>query len=419
MSCFSVNGSHKLHGEVTVHGAKNSVLPLLSAAFLIKGKSVLHNCPKLSDVQVSINILECLGCKCQREGDVIIIDSENACGNTIPEALMREMRSSFVFMGAIVGRCQKAVMSLPGGCELGPRPVDIHIDALKRFGASFEFDSGNIVCNMPNGCIGSEINLKFPSVGATENCMLAAVLGKGTTIIKNAACEPEIVDLAMFLNKAGAKILGAGSSTVIIDGVKMLHSVEHTVMPDRIVAATYLFGVALCKGRILLKNAVPEHISPIISCLSDCGCNIAFDDNNLMLSCHSRLNGFDTISTGPYPGFPTDAGPLLVAMSTVSKGTSVFVENIFDNRFRYVDELKRMGANVKTVGRVAIVNGVDRLHGAQLRADDLRGGAALLIASMAAKGNSILFNTEYVDRGYQNFEDMFNILGADIKRIRE
>lgn len=419
MSCFLVNGSHKLHGEVTVHGAKNSILPLLSATFLISGKSVLHNCPRLSDVDASLKILECLGCKCQREGNTLIIDSGNAHGNTIPEDLMREMRSSFVFMGAVAGKCQKAVMSLPGGCELGPRPVDIHIDALKRLGAEFQFDSGNIICDMPNGCIGCEINLKFPSVGATENCILATVLGKGTTVIKNAACEPEIIDLAMLLNKAGAKILGAGSSTVIVDGVSRLHSVEHTVMPDRIVAATYLFSVAACKGSVLLKNAVPEHISPIISCLSDCGCNVSCDKKGLLLTNHSRLHGFDTVSTQPYPGFPTDAGPLLVAMSATSKGTSVFVENIFDNRFRYVDELKRMGANIKTVGRVAVVNGVERLHGAKLRADDLRGGAALLIGAMSAKGDSTVVNTEYVDRGYESFENMFNVLGADIKRIRE
>ena len=419
MSSLVINGGRRLNGSLVAQGSKNSALPILAATYLVNGKSIIHNCPRLSDVECTIKILQNLGCKTERHGTDLIVDSTSASGYEIPENLMREMRSSVVFLGAILGRAKMAKISTPGGCEIGLRPIDLHLFAMRKLGVEIEESYGKLLCTIKDKLKGAKITLTFPSVGATENAILLASVSEGTTTIINAAREPEIVDLANFLNKAGAKISGAGSDIITIDGVKSLGSVEYTVMPDRIVAATYLFGTAACKGRVLLKNAVSEHLSPIISCLTDCGCDISVDDRGILLSASSTFSGFDAVSTQPYPGFPTDAGPLLVAMATVSKGTSVFVENIFDNRFRYTDELKRMGADIKTIGRVAIIKGVDCLQSAKVRADDLRGGAALLIAAMTAKGRSTIHNTEFVDRGYENFEDMFNFLGADIKRIWE
>ncbi len=416
MSYLKICGGRKLSGEYTVQGAKNSVLPLLAATVLCDGVSVLHNCPELSDVTVSINILKHLGCKCDFTNNTVTVDSSGFNCDSIPECLMREMRSSIVFMGAVAAKCGRAVMSLPGGCELGPRPIDLHIDALKRLGATVNCESGQLVCDMPNGAIGTEIHLKFPSVGATENIILASATGNGTTVIRNAAREPEIVDLACLMNKAGADIKGAGTDTVFINGVKALRAVEHSAMPDRIVAATVMCGVAACKGKVVLNGIVYEHLVPLVSVLSDCGCHIVVKGDSLYLSADSRLKNFDTVTTQPFPGFATDAGPLLVAMSSVAKGTGVFVENIFDSRFQYIDELKRLGAEIKTVGRVAVITGVKHLKSADVKAGDLRGGAALTIAALAAHGESKVYNIDYIDRGYERIEDIFGSLNADIKR---
>ena len=416
MSSLIINGGKKLNGETRIIGAKNSVLPLLAATFLCDGQSIIHNCPDLSDVSVSLKILECLGCRCTKENDTVIVDSEGCYGSVVPEYLMREMRSSIVFMGAVAARCGKAVMSLPGGCELGPRPIDLHIDALKRLGADIQYNSGRIVCSMPNGANGCDIHLKFPSVGATENIILASVTGMGTTVIHNAAREPEITDLCNFLNMAGSDISGQGTDTVVINGVKKLRGTEYTVMPDRIVAATYMFAAAACTGKIRLNGITSDHLIPVISCLKDCGCNIVSEGKALIVSSHSRLKSFDTVSTQPYPGFPTDCGPPLVAFASTLKGTSVFIENIFDSRFRYIDELVRLGASIKTVGRVAVINGVRMLNATDVIATDLRGGAALVIAAMCAEGESKVSNIEYIDRGYERIEDAFSSLGADIIR---
>lgn len=417
MSAFIVKGCKNLRGELEVQGAKNSVLPLLAATYLCEGESVLHNCPNLSDVRVSLDILNCLGCKCRQDGNIITVSSGNDMTCSVPECLMREMRSSIVFMGAVASKNGKAVMSLPGGCELGPRPIDIHIDALKRLGAEIEFSGGKIICEFKNNVIGSDINLRFPSVGATENIILAACISKGTTVIRNAAKEPEIIDLACFLNKAGAKISGAGSDTVMVTGVEKLCGIEHTVMPDRIVASTYMFAVGACSGKVLLKNAVPEHIVPIIGVLKDSGCDVKTTADGLMVTSEGRNKALESVCTQPYPGFPTDAGPLYISFASLLKGTSVFVENIFDNRFSFIDELRRFGANIKTVGRVAVITGVKELNGAKASAHDLRGGAALLLAALAAKGDSVIDKICYIDRGYESIENSLNLLGADIKRI--
>ena len=419
MSKFMISGGRKLHGEILVHGAKNGVLPLLSAVYLCRGQCIIHNCPKLSDVDVSLKILEHLGCKYTWHGSTVIIDSSNSDISDIPECLMHQMRSSIVFLGALLAKTGKASISLPGGCELGPRPIDIHVDALEKLGAEVDCCGGILKCVTPGGIKGADIHLKFPSGGATENIILAATLGHGTTVISNAAKEPEIEELILFLNNAGADIKGGGSDTVTINGVNELHGVEFTVMPDRIIAATCMLAVAACNGHISIKNAVPEHVAPIISCLKNGGCEVDFSEKGLILKSNSRQRNFDTVISQPYPGFPTDAGPQLVAMSSVCKGTGVFIENIFDSRFRYIDELKRMGADIKTVGRVAVITGVKSLDGTKVFAHDLRGGAALTVAAMAANGVSYVENIEYIDRGYEKAEDIFGSLGADIKRIQE
>ena len=416
MSCLEINGGRKLRGEVEIHGAKNSVLPLLAATFLCDGQSVLHNCPELSDVKASLDILRCLGSSVKREGKSVTVTSGNYQVCEISDRLMREMRSSIVFMGAVAAKRGTVTLSLPGGCELGPRPIDLHIEALQRLGATIECSSGKLTCSFLNGITAADIHLKFPSVGATENAIFAAVFAKGTTVIYNAAREPEIADVCSFLNKAGASILGGGTDTVVINGVGSLHGTEHTVMSDRIIAATVMFAVGACGGYVTLKNAVYEHLLPMANILRDCGCDVSCDDMNVIVKCNGKLKNFDTVSTQPFPGFPTDAGPMLVEMSTVTKGTGVFVENIFDSRFRYIDELKRLGADIKTVGRVAIITGVERLHGACVRSCDLRGGAALTLAAMVACDKTIVTDIEYIDRGYERIEDIFGVLNADIIR---
>ena len=419
MSYFEIIGGRKLHGDINIHGAKNSVLPLLAAVYLCNGTSILHNCPKLSDVDASLEILQHLGCSVKREGSVVSVTSSNSPLSEIPEHLMQQMRSSIVFMGAMIAKTKKAVLSLPGGCELGPRPIDIHIDSMKRLGVKVECEGGKLLCSAENGIFGNNIHLKFPSVGATENIILTASVADGTTVIYNAAKEPEIADLAVFLNKAGAKVRGFGTDTIIIEGVPKLNSAEHTVMPDRIVAATCLFAVAGCGGKLRINNPKPEQLIPILSCLNECGCDCHYENGSLCLISSGRIHNFDTVTTQPYPGFPTDAGPLAVAMSIVGKGTAVFIENIFDNRFRYIDELKRFGANIKTVGRVAVIPGVAHLSGAEVYPHDLRGGAALTLAAMEAYGKSYIKNIDFIDRGYENIENIFSSLGADIKRIQE
>ena len=417
MSRILIKGGKTLHGEITLQGAKNSVLPVLAGALLCEGKSRIHNCPVISDVDTSVRILTALGCVCHVEGNSLTVDALGADGYEIPEELMREMRSSVVFLGAVLGKTGKAVISSPGGCELGPRPIDLHISSLKKLGVTIEEDRGYIFCSAPNGLKGAEITLGFPSVGATENIILAAVKAEGLTVIHNAAREPEISDLADFLNSAGARIYGCGSDTVYIHGVKTLYSTEQSIIPDRIVTATYMACAAVTGGNITLNGTMPSHITSVLSVFREAGCDISVSGKSIKINCKNPLTRVPTIRSLVYPGFPTDAGPLVIAMLSRAKGTSVFVENIFENRFRYVDELKRLGAKIEIQGKIAVIEGVSGLSGATCKCTDLRGGAALVTAGLCAKGETVIGEIHHIERGYDDIVGCHKKLGADIEYI--
>lgn len=416
MGEFVINGGKVISGEITVQGAKNAVLPILAAAILTDGECVIKNCPALRDVDKTVLVLKDLGCGVRREGNVLTINGQDMFDCRICESLMREMRSSIIFLGAILTRCKKAVVSMPGGCPIGLRPIDLHLKALKKLGAKISEEHGYIKCSADKlrGC---DIYLDFPSVGATENILLAAVCAEGTTVVSNAAREPEIVDLAAFLNLMGARIYGAGSSIIRIDGVKRLNGAEYTVMPDRIAAATYLAAGAVTGGEMLLRKADSSHMNAMLDVLCDMGAEILSDKDTILLKPVKRLKSVHTVRTMPYPGFPTDIQSPFMAISTLANGTSVFVENIFENRFRHVDELNRMGADIKVSGRCAVVRGVKRLSGARVCARELRGGAALVIAGLAAQGRTIVENTGYIERGYENIEKNLSACGADIVKV--
>ncbi len=416
MSKLVIHGAKPLRGEITVGGAKNSTLPLLAACILCRGTSVIHNCPRLSDVESSIKILTGLGCKCKREGNSVTVNTNNICCCEIPEHLMREMRSSIVFLGAIVARCGKAKLSTPGGCELGPRPIDLHLAAFRQLGMQIDEDHGLLHCNAKDGLAGTNITLSIPSVGATENVMLAASTARGTTVIQNAAREPEIIDLAAFLNKAGANIKGAGTGQIVIQGVNRLQGVEHTAIPDRITTATFMAAAAITGGRIRLVKTNPAYLCAVLSAFKNAGCAVEVKTDSIFLQAPAILRGMPTIRTMAYPGFPTDAGPTTLAMMTRSKGTTVFVETIFSNRFKFIDELKRLGAQIKTENNVAIVTGTDYLSGASVMSGDLRGGAALVVAGLAARGTTEVNGIHHIDRGYDSIETSLQKLGADIQR---
>ncbi|MDE6732362.1 MAG: UDP-N-acetylglucosamine 1-carboxyvinyltransferase [Oscillospiraceae bacterium] len=413
-----VNGGRRLEGELRVHGAKNSALPLLSAAVLAHGETVLHNCPMLTDVDAACRILSHIGCKCRRSADTVTVDAANVFGSEIPDNLMREMRSSIVFLGAMLGRMGRCKLSFPGGCELGARPIDLHISALRQMGAEIGEQHGFLECSAPRGLHGAKLVLSFPSVGATENILLAAVTAKGETEIHNAAREPEIVDLADFLTKCGARIKGAGESVIIIDGVPRLEPCEHSVIPDRIAAGTYLCAAAITHGELILTNCRPEHMTGFLQVLEAMGARIyTYGGGKMYFTGKKRLSASPTIRTMPYPGFPTDIQAPFTALCSTANGTSVFVETIFENRFRHIPELVRLGASVKTEGRVCVVEGVRQLSGAKVCAAELRGGAALVTAALAAEGTSEIGGLQFIDRGYESLENALRSIGADVRRI--
>ncbi len=409
-----IDGPARLSGELSVQGAKNSTLPLLAGALLCKGQTVLHNCPDLSDVDTAIEILRHLGCVCRREGHDLIVDSSITC-HEIPEELMRRMRSSIVFLGAILSRCKEARLCPPGGCELGPRPIDLHISSLRRLGVQVKECGGWLECSCPGGINGAYVSLSFPSVGATENLILAAVCGKGTTIIANAAREPEICDLSEYLNRCGGRIYGAGESCIIIDGVEELYGCEHRVMPDRIAAVTYMAAAAVTGGNVTLRDVDNTHILPMLSPFEESGCQVRQLGGSLNISAPRQLSAVRHIRTMPYPGFPTDAQPVVMSMAAVGEGTSVFVENIFENRYRHTEGLTRMGARIKVEGKVAVVEGVPELSGAAVEAADLRGGAAVIVAWLCARGSTRIEGTEFVKRGYEDIGEKLALLGARVK----
>ena len=419
MDKLVINGSKRLTGEIEVHGSKNSVLPILAACVLSQGENIIHNCPMLSDVDAALKILVELGCKVKREEHTVCVDSSGVNGFEISDSLMREMRSSVIFLGAILGRTGKAVLSTPGGCEIGLRPIDMHISAMEQLGAEVFEEHGRLHFECKNGLHGARVILPFPSVGATENIMIASCVAKGTTVITNAAREPEISDLADFLNGCGAKIHGAGDSTIIIDGVERLTATTHTVIPDRIAASTYLIAGAITHGRVCIKEIIPAHLGALIPVLKQSGCDISVSNRWICISSPPRLSRVKTVRTMPYPGFPTDVQAPLTAMLSVADGTSVVVENIFECRYKHVSELIRLGAKINVEGRTAVIEGVPYLTGASVVSPDLRGGFALVIAGLAAKGETVISGVEHIDRGYESPEKLLSALGADVKRIKE
>lgn len=417
MDRFVINGGNRLEGEFKVDGSKNAVLPILAATIINNGESVIHNVPELRDVETLIGMLRSIGCKCFFENGTLIVKSNQEIDVNVPEKPVREMRSSIILLGAVLARCGQVKICYPGGCEIGPRPIDMHLSGLRKMGARITEAHGYIYCECSK-LQGTEINLDYPSVGATENIMLAATTAEGITVIQNAAKEPEIWDLQTVLNKMGAKISGAGTSTVRVEGVKSFGSIEHEIMPDRIVAGTFMAAAAITGGSLLLKDVMIEHLKPVISKLTESGCVInEYDDNKLFISGNKRLKAAEVVKTLPYPGFATDMQAQMMAVMTVAKGTSVFIETVFESRYKHVEELVKMGANIKVDGRTAIVRGVKKLTGAEVKAGDLRGGAALILAGLTAEGTTIVDNVKlHVDRGYDKLEVKLARLGADIHR---
>ena len=382
---YVINGGNKLEGKVTASGSKNASLPIIAASILSGKESQLYNVPKIEDTKITLQILELLGCKIVRKNGKIIIDSSTITKMKIPYILMHKLRSSIVLVGALIGRFKKAIFSYPGGCDIGLRPIDLHIKALKKLGINIEEDEGYIICKCEK-IMGNNIQLDFPSVGVTENIMLTAVLAEGETVISNAAMEPEIIDLQIFLNRMGAKISGAGTNIIKIQGVKNLKNVSYNIMPDRIEVGTFLCMAAITGGHIFIDKVQNKDITAIISKLEEAGAKIEIKKNRIEIVAPKRLNAID-IKTMPYPGFPTDMQSVFGAMLTVAKGTSVIVENIFESRYRYLNELKKMGAKISQEGKVAIIKGTKRLHSSQMNVADLRGRCSYLYCSTCCKWN--------------------------------
>ena len=413
MSYLRIQGGRPLSGHLTVQRAKNSVLPILAATLLAGGECRIADCPRLSDVETAAEILRHLGCQAQWDGNDLLVDTACVTRWDIPEELMRKMRSSVIFLGAILTRCGRAELSYPGGCELGPRPIDLHLTALRTLGAEISEIGGSLLCRAE--CLrGGDILLTLPSVGATENAILAACGAEGTTIISNAAREPEIVDLQDFLQKLGADVHGAGTSTITVLGGGVRRGCVHRCIGDRIAAATYLCAAAAAGGQVTLRGVDYRHLATVTTALGQAGCRLQCTEDSITLESDGRLRAIPPVRTSPYPGFPTDAQALLMAALLRSEGASMFVENMFDSRYRHVPELARLGADVRLEGRVAVVYGVPELHGAAVHATDLRGGAALAIAALQARGTTQLHDIHHIQRGYEDLAGDLRSLGADI-----
>lgn len=420
MPKFVISGGKKLVGEIQISGSKNAILPILAASILTKKQVTLYNVPDIEDVKTTIKILRFLGCKVSKKCDKIVISSANINKYQIPKDLMKKCRSSIILVGALIGRFKKAEFYAPGGCNIGSRPIDLHIEAFKKLGVNVkkDFNSGNKITCIAENIIGTEINLKFPSVGATENIILSSVYAKGITTIKNAAKEPEIKDLANFLNKMGARIYGAGKSTIKIIGIKDLKEASYRIMPDRIETGSYLCFAAITHGFIKLNNVNPKDLMAVLYKLKEIGCKIIINNNNIILKAPKKLKSTN-IETGVYPGFPTDMEPLLTSLLTIANGESIIKENIFENRFEFCKELEKMGANILVDNKeqTAIIHGVNNLKNSNVSSKDLRGGASLIEAALSANGVSVIDNAENVLRGYENIDKKLKSLGADIKLL--
>lgn len=416
MDKYIINGGNKLYGKVNIQTAKNSVLPILAATVLTDSKVTLLNVPNISDVRNMVKILGCLGCGATFQKDNLVIDSSCASNYEIPSELAHGLRSSVFLLGSVVSRFHCAKIAYPGGCDIGLRPVDLHLTGLKRLGVRITEKNGYITCECDK-LVGNEIMLDCPSVGATENIMLAAVKAEGTTVIKNAAREPEIEDLQNFLNSIGAKVSGAGTGTVIIQGVKELCGTEYQPVCDRIEAGTFLIAAAMCGGEVELCGVNAELLSSLLHKLRENGCKIRVKSDRIYIKNDRRLSSVKSVETQPYPGFPTDLQAQMTALCSTCSGNSIITENLFETRFKYVPELRKMGADITVIGRNAFVRGVEKLKGATVVAYDLRGGAALVIAALAAEGRSEVLDVSHIDRGYSGFEYKLKGLGGDVKRV--
>lgn len=415
MEKYVLIGGNKLTGKIRVGGGKNSVLTILPACLLSKGVCTIHDVPRLSDVYVMKEVLECLGARVEFSGNTMTVNAANVSTVELPDRLTRMMRASNLVMGPILSRFHHVKLAYPGGCSIGSRPMDQHLRGLKILGAQIKEKYGYIEAKT-TGLIGGEICLDFPSVGATENLMMAATLARGVTTIRNAAREPEVVDLQNFLNMMGAKVKGAGTDLIKVEGVTALGATEHKIIPDRIEAGTFMVIAAITKGDIFIKNVIPEHLEAIISKLREAGVEITGNDEGIRVRSKGRTRGVDS-KTMPFPGFPTDMQAQVMALMAVSEGTSIITETIFENRFKHVDEFRRMGADIRVEGRVAIIKGVRNLSGAYVETSDLRAGAALVTAGLAAEGATVVDNINLIDRGYENFELKLRSLGAQILRV--
>lgn len=415
MDRYVITGKQRLEGRIRVSGAKNSSLPLLAATILAEGTSTLLEIPELADITHMIEVLEHLGCEIVRQNKEMYINAAGLESCEVDEGLMRQMRASNLILGPLLARHGRVKISRPGGCAIGSRPMDQHIKGLLQLGVKVKEKHGYIEA-WTDHLQGADVYLDVPSVGATENIMMAAVMAKGTTVIRNAAREPEIVDLQNLLNKMGAKVRGAGLDVIRIDGVERLNTVEHRVIPDRIEAGTHMIAAVMTEGDVLIENVVPEHLEPVIAKLRQAGAIITLLDDSVRVQHSGKIQGVD-LKTMPYPGFPTDMQPQFMAMLACAEGTSIITETIFENRFQHVDELRRMGAQITVEGRTAIIRGVETLEGAFVEATDLRAGAALFLAALAAEEVTVLEKVDYIDRGYENLAEKYRHLGAKLLRI--
>lgn len=417
MDAFEIRGGRPLQGECRMYGAKNAALPILAATVMVNGTSVIRDVPELEDVRVMMEILRSLGASVTREGDNVIVDGRTIVETRVPNDLMKRMRSSVFLMGPLLARLGEVQVSKPGGCVIGQRPIDYHLRGMRQLGAAIEEKHGTIRCTA-NRLFGTNITLDFPSVGATENLMMAAALADGVTVIENAAQEPEIVDLADFLNACGAQIEGAGEASIRIVGAHHLYGTEHEVIPDRIVAGTLLIAAAATRGKVTVHNSRPEHLGALLGKLKEAGMRVTTGHDIISVEYHEPLTAVN-IRTAPHPGFPTDLQAPMMAFLTCAKGVSVIREDVFEARFKHVNELGRMGADISVDLRSAIVQGVAQLSGAPVEATDLRGGAALVVAGLMADGVTRLDKLNHIDRGYQQFDVYLRDLGADIVRLQK